>query len=235
MGHSTSAVLHSAEFPLLAGSHLTMNNPALEFVKFICSVLELDNDTKVETQQLRKQLLKLIRVREFSKEAQFHDPSLSLDLIEVVCSFCSHSQELDLIRDQRLQEGLWLCEDCGNDHDVNEIEQNLIEYVQVNCLRRWWWWRWWLVGWLVGVWGEGDLLAACLLLLFRLPTEVTCSIISCVVLLCYCAIVVPSVLQRNSMGFQLQDLVCQKCHMVKADNLSTYCSCSGEYKLTIGQ
>ena len=163
-----SAVEHSNEFPKLAGSHLTMNNPALEFIKFVTNVLALDETTKVETAHLRKQLLKLVKVREFSKEAQFEDPSLSLDLIEVVCSFCSHSHELDLIRDQKLAEGLWLCEHCENHHDVNEIEQGLIEYVQ-----------------------------------------------------------------RHSMAFQLQDLVCQKCHMVKEDNLSTYCACSGEYKLTM--
>lgn len=33
---------HSEEFPVLAGSHLRMNNPALELVKTICAVLMLD-------------------------------------------------------------------------------------------------------------------------------------------------------------------------------------------------
>lgn len=37
-GDRSSNVDPSAEFPLLPGSHLPLNNPALEFVKFICKV-----------------------------------------------------------------------------------------------------------------------------------------------------------------------------------------------------
>lgn len=37
------AVGQSADFPVLAGSHLPMNNPALEFVKFVCHVIGLDS------------------------------------------------------------------------------------------------------------------------------------------------------------------------------------------------
>jgi len=33
----------SREFPKLAGSHLTMSDPALEFIKQVCAVLALDN------------------------------------------------------------------------------------------------------------------------------------------------------------------------------------------------
>merc|ERR1711981_1491679 len=39
--------------------------------------------------------------------------------------------------------------------------------------------------------------------------------------------------QKQSMAFQLQDLTCKKCHMVKEDNCSPYCSCSGEYRQTM--
>ena len=37
-GDRSSNTDPSAEFPLLPGSHLPLNNPALEFVKFICKV-----------------------------------------------------------------------------------------------------------------------------------------------------------------------------------------------------
>jgi hypothetical protein len=38
----------SADFPRLAGTHLPMNNPALEFVKTLTHVLSLDTDTESE-------------------------------------------------------------------------------------------------------------------------------------------------------------------------------------------
>lgn len=33
----------SRQFPKLAGSHLVMTDPALEFIKHVCAVLALDN------------------------------------------------------------------------------------------------------------------------------------------------------------------------------------------------
>lgn len=30
-----------------------------------------------------------------------------------------------------------------------------------------------------------------------------------------------------------QDLKCPKCHLIKDDSMSTYCSCSGAYKLKV--
>jgi DNA polymerase epsilon subunit 1 len=41
-GDHSQANEASSEFPKLAGSHLPMNNPALEFIKFVCHVLSLD-------------------------------------------------------------------------------------------------------------------------------------------------------------------------------------------------
>jgi len=38
--------------------------------------------------------------------------------------------------------------------------------------------------------------------------------------------------KRRSMAYQLQDLVCSKCRMVKMDNMSRMCTCSGLYSLT---
>lgn len=42
------------------------------------------------------------------------------------------------------------------------------------------------------------------------------------------------ILQRKSLAYQLQDLVCSKCEQIKEDNNSLYCkSCSGQFFLTI--
>ncbi len=43
---------------------------------------------------------------------------------------------------------------------------------------------------------------------------------------------VVDLLSRQSLALQLQDLVCVKCHMVKAENASAFCSCSGQFVLT---
>ncbi len=37
-------------------------------------------------------------------------------------------------------------------------------------------------------------------------------------------------LQKKSLNFQIQDLVCEKCKLVKADNMSDICAnCSGKF------
>jgi len=44
------------------------------------------------------------------------------------------------------------------------------------------------------------------------------------------------IFQRTSLAYQLQDLQCEKCSLVKEDNASLYCkSCSGKYVCTISQ
>ena len=78
-GVSTS----SRVFPILPGSHLVLTNPALEFVKAVCKVLSLDTSTRHQVAKLRRDLLKLIGVREFSLEAMFQDPCQSFVLPEV--------------------------------------------------------------------------------------------------------------------------------------------------------
>ena len=50
-------------FPQLPGSHLHLTNPALEFVKNVLVVLDLDPDTRQETTYLRKSLFAQVRTR----------------------------------------------------------------------------------------------------------------------------------------------------------------------------
>eukprot|EP00075_Anas_platyrhynchos_P036588 XP_027325841.1 DNA polymerase epsilon catalytic subunit A-like [Anas platyrhynchos] len=40
-------------------------------------------------------------------------------------------------------------------------------------------------------------------------------------------------LQKKLMAFMLQDLVCNKCRGVKDTHMPVYCSCAGEFALTI--
>ena len=39
-------------------------------------------------------------------------------------------------------------------------------------------------------------------------------------------------MQRQATAYQLQDLSCLKCKQVKADNMNSYCECSGHFQCT---
>ncbi|KAK2153411.1 hypothetical protein LSH36_298g04118 [Paralvinella palmiformis] len=120
-----------SEFPVLPGSHLALRNPALEFVKAVCQVLSLDNDIKEQVNKMKRDLLKLIGVGEFSDEAQFKDPCLSYVIPEVICKVCNHIRDVDLCRDPYLGQdnesgSLWACVQCKAQYDHDDIEQQLV-------------------------------------------------------------------------------------------------------------
>lgn len=49
--------------------------------------------------KLKRDLLRLVDVGEFSDEAQFHDPCHSYILPEVICHHCNFCRDLDLCKD----------------------------------------------------------------------------------------------------------------------------------------
>ncbi|ESO90687.1 hypothetical protein LOTGIDRAFT_217825 [Lottia gigantea] len=121
------------KFPQLPGSHLPLNNPALEFVKCVCKVLSLDSNVTIQVNKLKRDLLKLICVGEFSSESQYQDPCLSYILPEVICKSCNHVRDLDLCRDPYLCQdspgSSWACIQCHLEYDISEIEQSLLEAI----------------------------------------------------------------------------------------------------------
>lgn len=77
-------------YPVLPGSHLTpeeLGPPALAFVRTVCHLLALDARCCDAVAVLRRQLLRLLHVREFSAEAEFKDACLSLTLPDVICKW----------------------------------------------------------------------------------------------------------------------------------------------------
>ncbi|NWX80884.1 DPOE1 polymerase, partial [Alca torda] len=136
-------------------------------------VLSLDANITNQVNKLRRDLLRLIEVGEFSEEAQFRDPCRSYVLPEVICRNCNFCRDLDLCKDPALsQDGLvlpsWVCANCQAQYDSAAIETALVE-----------------------------------------------------------------ALQKKLMAFMLQDLVCKKCHGVKETHMPVYCSCAGDFTLTI--
>ncbi|OWK53601.1 DNA polymerase epsilon catalytic subunit A [Lonchura striata] len=173
MAGSQNAREPSDMFPVLPGSYLPLNNPALEFIKYVCKVLSLDTNITNQVNKLRRDLLRLIEVGEFSEAAQFRDPCRSYVLPEVICRNCNFCRDLDLCKDPALSQDRlvlpgWLCPNCHVQYDTDAIEMALVE-----------------------------------------------------------------ALQKKLMAFVLQDLVCKKCHGVKERHMPVYCSCAGDFALTI--
>ncbi|XP_043835295.1 DNA polymerase epsilon catalytic subunit A [Dromiciops gliroides] len=125
----------SEMFPLLPGSHLLLNNPALEFIKYVCKVLSLDTNITHQVNKLNRDLLRLVDVGEFSEEAQFRDPCRSYVLPEVICRNCNFCRDLDLCKDPYLSQDVsvlpqWLCSNCQAAYDSAHIETALVEALQ---------------------------------------------------------------------------------------------------------
>jgi DNA polymerase epsilon subunit 1 len=123
-------------FPNLPGSYLQPRNAILELLKSIMQVLSLDKNITLEARLVRKELLALFEVREFSKEGTFANPSESLKLPQVSCDSCTIARDLDLCRDEDLfgagdkTTGSWRCSYCGAEYDRVGIEERLLAMVE---------------------------------------------------------------------------------------------------------
>ncbi|XP_041095859.1 DNA polymerase epsilon catalytic subunit A [Polyodon spathula] len=170
---SRNATETSEMFPVLPGSHLPLNNPALEFIKYVCKVLSLDSNITNQVNKLKRDLLRLVDVGEFSEHAQFKDPCQSYILPEVICRHCNFCRDLDLCKDPSVvQDGVvtpqWFCSNCQAQYETDGIETALVE-----------------------------------------------------------------ALQKKLMTYTLQDLICTKCKGVKQANMPIYCSCAGDFSLSL--
>ncbi|KAI4151633.1 MAG: hypothetical protein LQ340_003390 [Diploschistes diacapsis] len=144
-------------YPALPGSHLdlTSTHPVLHLTKSLMHVFGLDRSLNLAVRSLRKDLLALFDVREFSAAGRFEDPSRRLSL-EWSCAECTLVRELELCRDEDLLPlsaeaaggaettlataaggaiggGMpreWRCQYCAHPLPRNAIEEHLISEVQ---------------------------------------------------------------------------------------------------------
>ncbi|KAK9328195.1 hypothetical protein V1520DRAFT_346727 [Lipomyces starkeyi] len=123
------------EFPELPGSHLRLSNASLELVKWLCAVFGLAQDLSLEVRMMRRDLLSLFEVREFSDVGIFKNPSTSLKISQI-CRSCGFEADLDFCRDESLMPTeaekyrLWNCKHCGQEYDRLAIEERMISNVQ---------------------------------------------------------------------------------------------------------
>lgn len=162
------------EFPKRIGSYQQYKNVALEFAKFISiHIFGLDEAFYQESHQLKLNLLRMIRCKEFSEEAQSGiEPSLILVIPDVICEFCQRCTDLDICRNYELnkQSGAdddgenWNCINCENQLNKQQIQARLLDMVN-----------------------------------------------------------------RRLITYQMQDLKCKQCKMVRNSVVGKYCDCTGQY------
>lgn len=132
-------------FPRLPASHFNSKDARdgpLELVKCLMQVLSLDKNVTNEARLLRKDLLAMFEVREFSPRGAFSNPAESLRLPGFSCENCAMPRELDFCRDEDLLpefvpgkgrasgEGrVWRCA-CGWEMSRLDLEERLVAEVQ---------------------------------------------------------------------------------------------------------
>lgn len=134
-------------YPLLPGSHLDLQrtNPVLQLVKSLMHVFSLDKPLNLEVRLLRKELLSLFEVREFSQEGRWINPSQSLKLRQWTCENCTMARDLELCEDEDVNldpsatgavdkaapsAKNWTCPTCTHPYDRLAIEERLVSQVQ---------------------------------------------------------------------------------------------------------
>ncbi|EFC40096.1 predicted protein [Naegleria gruberi] len=100
----------------------------LEFVNAICHMLSIDLFIRDEVNVLKRSLLKLLGVKEFSSESMFKRSQNIFKVPDMICSFCSSCCDLEL--GKPTTENIFKCKHCSNDFDKSLIEGRLIDYVQ---------------------------------------------------------------------------------------------------------
>ena len=95
---------------------------------------------------MKRALLRVLKVREFSDQAKFQNPSRCVVLPDVFCSsnVCASARDVDLCREgdivasvTRLPNGglatSMRCHHCEMEYDMDMIEQRLVQAVQQVC------------------------------------------------------------------------------------------------------
>lgn len=127
-------------FPKLPGTHLHLSNPALEFVKNVLVVLDLDPDVKQEVIYLKKSLFAQIGIQEYSSATKWDNPAAAFVLPDVYCVECHECYDVDLCAtppEDEEEDSMkqWLCAGCSSPYNIDTMERRLVDTVQRKILR----------------------------------------------------------------------------------------------------
>ncbi|CAI2378542.1 unnamed protein product [Moneuplotes crassus] len=149
------------------GSHLKQQNIQLEFIKYICEILGLDEYLNQTANILKRGCLKKLKLKEFQEGNKFEEPSLELVLPQVTCSSCQMTTNLNICKEYTDSRNGWICQECDSLFKPNYIEKKFIE-----------------------------------------------------------------LLNARLISYQIQDIECRSCHLIKNTLLGKLCNCSGKFKNT---
>ena len=129
-------LLETFAFPDVPGS-TPRRNPALQFVKYVCAIFSLSKEHHLEARMLRRDLLSILDVAEFSKEGIFTDPSESFKVSQVVCSHCGSARDLDFCKDADLLPDehvdhpvAWRCIQCHYEYSQLALQERMVVQMQ---------------------------------------------------------------------------------------------------------
>ncbi|XP_067618241.1 DNA polymerase epsilon catalytic subunit 1 [Eurosta solidaginis] len=109
-------------------------SPGLDLTRTLVKALSVDKTLAEDVNELRKNMLRLVGVGEFSDIAEWTDPSDTYNIAEVICKACNHCRDLDLCKDKHraMKDGIpvWLCAQCFVAYENEEIEMRIIDVVQ---------------------------------------------------------------------------------------------------------
>ncbi|KAJ3352743.1 DNA polymerase epsilon catalytic subunit [Entophlyctis luteolus] len=221
------------KFPDLPGSHLELHNPALEFIKTVVAVFELDKAIERDVRVLKRDLLALLQIKEFSKEAIFVNPCEPFRMSQVICEYCNLARDMDLTCDRDLlpqikrhdttdEEEDSNAASIGDDDDDDDEEQESEEEMEVGSdkedrrsnreitrkVRQ----------------SENSndpqwICRGCGTEYDQLSIEQK----------------IVDLVSRKLMVWQMQDLKCKLCKNIRARNIDRECECSGEYITTLSR
>jgi DNA polymerase epsilon subunit 1 len=125
----------SRSFPILPGSHLTLTNPSLEFIKNIMQILKLDLSVELEVSVLNRSLLSQIGIQEYDPVTQWQNPCAGFILPDVFCAACHESRDINLCALSHNEDGeiniqQWTCEECGRPYETQKMEWRLVKIAQ---------------------------------------------------------------------------------------------------------
>jgi DNA polymerase epsilon subunit 1 len=131
-----------AILPPLLGDASRPLSPALEFIKNLIKVLELDPAVEKEVQALKRSLLTQVDVAEYSQAAVWTNPCPKFILPDVFCGECQDSRDVNLCyipprepgADEQFQHD-WVCEDCGTPYDITVVEHRLVHLAHLKLVR----------------------------------------------------------------------------------------------------
>eukprot|EP00400_MALV-I_sp_L67-5_P001310 gene1310-583_t len=122
------------EFAAPAGTWRSNTAPLLEFTKSLCEVLRLDHDAKDDVVKLRLDLLRVLTVGAFAKEAEFSNPCASLVLQDVSCGKCGAVGQVDIPIQFFKQPGSWVCQFCSQAYDRDMMEARLVDLMETTYM-----------------------------------------------------------------------------------------------------